>query len=191
MEDLKVTKFSNGDPINQITGNNNYNGSICTSPGYVEHSNIIYYNGYTINDSRNVCPTGWSVPTILDFEYILNLFNELTPSNNNSGTAYGQEWDNAGKALKSLEASPNGGRFWQNTNLLNNNNSHLSFLLHNEATCTNSNSNAGNDPSYWSSTDSPWNSPSKWVVRLQNGSDLVKIYDWGYVSTSTTRCIKD
>jgi len=190
IDDLRATRFSNGDPINLITGSNSWNASICTSPGYIEHNNVVYYNGYTIDDSRNVCPTGWSVPTILDYEVILDVFNEGDPSHNNSGTSYGKEWDNAGKALKSTAASPNGGNYWSQSS--NNNYSYLSFLLHNQTSCGYANtSNPASDPSFWTSSEAPWNSPSKWIVRLQDGTDLVRIFDWSYQATETTRCIKD
>ena len=61
MEDLRVTKFNNGDPIIQLTSNNGWTSSICNNPNYYEYNNVVYYNLLTINDSRNVCPTGWSV----------------------------------------------------------------------------------------------------------------------------------
>jgi uncharacterized protein (TIGR02145 family) len=76
VEDLRVTKYRNGDPIplfkftsgtemnNLTTGAylNNYNDK----PG----SNIIYgkfYNWYAINDDRKIAPTGWHVPTYAEW----------------------------------------------------------------------------------------------------------------------------
>jgi uncharacterized protein (TIGR02145 family) len=189
IEDLRTTSFSNGDPINLITGSNNTGSSICHSPGYIEHYNVIYYNGYTIDDSRSVCPTGWSVPTILEYEVILDVFNEGDPSNNNSGTSYGKEWDNAGKALKSTEASPNGSHYWSQSS--NNNYSYLNFLLHNVTSCSDANtSNVSSNHSSWSTSDGIYQN-IKWVISLQDGTDKVRVEDATYAKTLTTRCIKD
>lgn len=71
-ENLKVTKYRNGDPIPDITDasawNNLATGAYCNyyradiPPNYA----TIYgklYNFYTITDSRNICPTGWHIPS--------------------------------------------------------------------------------------------------------------------------------
>jgi uncharacterized protein (TIGR02145 family) len=68
-ENLKVTHYRNGDPIPNVTNisqwsslstgaycayaNNECNADTC---GYL-------YNWYTVNDIRNIAPTGWHVPT--------------------------------------------------------------------------------------------------------------------------------
>ncbi len=190
-EDLKVTKFNNGDDINQITGSNIWSSNACTNPGYIENSGVIFYNGFVIDDSRNVCPVGWSVPTTIDYENILNIFNEGDSSHNNSGNAYGKQWSNSGKALKSLNISP-GGYYWSNAS--NNNFSYLDFFKHNSASCNNTNANApSNSQNYWTKTSAPYNQPSKWCLRLQNGDDLVTFYDQTFYNNSqfTTRCVKD
>jgi uncharacterized protein (TIGR02145 family) len=188
IEDLRTTSFSNGDPINLITGSNSWNANICTSPGYIEHNGVYRYNGYTIDDARNICPTGWSVPTILDYELILDAFNEGESSNNNSGTSYGKEWDNAGKALKSSETSPDGGSSWSQTS--NNNHTHLSFLRHNQTSCNYSyQSVITTTLTTWSSSEAP--QTAKWGIQVEDGTDWIRITDIHYQSTVTTRCKKN
>tara|TARA_B100001093_G_scaffold516960_1_gene597105 strand:+ start:796 stop:1926 length:1131 start_codon:yes stop_codon:yes gene_type:complete len=188
IEDLRTTSFSNGDPINLITGSNSWNANICTSPGYVEHNGVYRYNGYTIDDARNICPVGWSVPSVQDYEVILDSFNDGEPSHNNSGTSYAKEWDNAGKALKSPSESPDGEASWSHAT----NHSYLSFFRHNQTSCNYSyQSVPTSDINIWTSSDSPWNSPSKWALRLNEGIDRVHIYDWSYQAIETVRCKKN
>ena len=102
MEDLRVTKFNNGDPIIQLTSNNGWTSSICNNPNYYEYNNVVYYNLLTINDSRNVCPTD-GLLYANDYEEILNLANKGFPSNNNGNC---KQWDYGRKS----EIVPTG--FW-------------------------------------------------------------------------------
>jgi len=68
-ENLKVTKYRNGDPISNVTEFVAW--STLTTGGYCNLLNdvsksIAYgrlYNWYAVNDSRNIAPVGWHVPT--------------------------------------------------------------------------------------------------------------------------------
>ncbi len=68
-ENLKVTKFSNGDPIPNITGGSEWRA--LTKGAYCNYNNdtssaSVYgrlYNWYAVNDSRSIAPTGWHLPT--------------------------------------------------------------------------------------------------------------------------------
>ncbi|MBK9639318.1 MAG: hypothetical protein IPO63_16520 [Bacteroidetes bacterium] len=76
-ENLKTTKYNNGDII--TSGLNNSNWSTATTGAWAAYNtslqhDIIFgklYNWYTVIDSRGVCPTGWHVPGEDDW-------NELT-----------------------------------------------------------------------------------------------------------------
>lgn len=68
-KNLKVTHYRNGDPIQHVT---NYDEWVGLSTGaYCEYDNDptnveIYgrlYNWFAVNDSRNIAPEGWHVPT--------------------------------------------------------------------------------------------------------------------------------
>lgn len=68
-ENLRTTRYSNGDLIPHVTSNTQWNtlttGSYCN---YNHDSTLatVYgrlYNGFTISDSRNVAPVGWHVAT--------------------------------------------------------------------------------------------------------------------------------
>lgn len=75
VENLRVTKYSNGDVIPNITDNTQW--SSLTTGAWSHYDNDSQYenpygklyNWYTVADPRNVCPTGWHVPT--DAEYTL------------------------------------------------------------------------------------------------------------------------
>ncbi len=73
-ENLKVTHYRNGDPIENITDNTMWLNA--TIGAYCWYNNDpqnktdygALYNFYTVIDSRNLCPTGWHVPS--DQEWI-------------------------------------------------------------------------------------------------------------------------
>jgi uncharacterized protein (TIGR02145 family) len=69
VENLKVTKYRNGDPIPNITDNNSWHE--LTSDAYCNYDNDSVnasaygrlYNWYAVNDSRKIAPKGWHVPS--------------------------------------------------------------------------------------------------------------------------------
>ena len=72
-QNLKTTKFNNGDAIPNYVSNSTY--SNLTTAAYSNFNNDsttanIYgkmYNWYAVNDSRGLCPSGWHVPTDSEF----------------------------------------------------------------------------------------------------------------------------
>jgi uncharacterized protein (TIGR02145 family) len=72
-ENLRATKFCNGENIPQISNQNNWNTA--TTPGYCVYNadpenDSIYgklYNWFVVSDTRNACPCGWHVPTDDEF----------------------------------------------------------------------------------------------------------------------------
>lgn len=83
-ENLKTTKYNDGTPIPLVTDNTAW--STLTSPGYCWYNNdeAIYkatygalYNWYVVdptsNGGKNVCPTGWHVPSINESDILFYL----------------------------------------------------------------------------------------------------------------------
>lgn len=79
VENLRTTKYRNGDPITHLTDDVQW---VSTSDGaYCAYSNMatlgstygMLYNWYAVDDSRQIAPTGWHVPsdaewtTLVDF----------------------------------------------------------------------------------------------------------------------------
>jgi len=77
-ENLKVTKYRNGDPISYVESNTQWMN--LTTSAYCNYDNNIanadtygrLYNWYAINDSRNIAPIGWHVPTSEEWEILVN-----------------------------------------------------------------------------------------------------------------------
>jgi len=72
-ENLKVTKYRNGDPIANVTDGKAW--SNLTTGAYCDYSNKPsngktygkLYSYYSIVDSRSLCPTGWHVPSDVEW----------------------------------------------------------------------------------------------------------------------------
>jgi len=68
-ENLRTTTYANGDPIPNVTDVNQW--TILTSGAWSHYNNASQYenpygklyNWTAVDDSRNVCPTGWHVPS--------------------------------------------------------------------------------------------------------------------------------
>lgn len=88
-ENLKTAHYSNGDSIPNIVSNldwvNSTNGAWC----YYENQSLFVnpygkmYNYFAVTDSRNVCPTGWKVPTDQEWKDLINFLD----TNANGGLA--------------------------------------------------------------------------------------------------------
>jgi uncharacterized protein (TIGR02145 family) len=69
VENLKVTKYRNGDPIINVSDNSSWEA--LTTGAYSSYENnpinsTIYgnlYNWHVISDNRNIAPFGWHVPS--------------------------------------------------------------------------------------------------------------------------------
>ena len=113
---LKVSKYRNGDNIPRgiFPANGNYH-TIGTFTWYNNDSlnKSIYgnlYNHHSVSDSRGLCPTGWRVPTFVDWDSLTFSVdsNGFTPWRDLRGI-------NAGGNLKSIATLPVIGG-WQNPN---------------------------------------------------------------------------
>ncbi|MDD2304506.1 MAG: fibrobacter succinogenes major paralogous domain-containing protein [Prolixibacteraceae bacterium] len=76
-ENLKTTKYRNGDPIPNVTGSvtwvNLKTGALCDYNNS-QNSSAKYgklYNWYTVVDSRNIAPIGWRVASNSDWETLI------------------------------------------------------------------------------------------------------------------------
>jgi uncharacterized protein (TIGR02145 family) len=102
MDNLKATKYSNGDLIGTTSVTQDLSGEI--SPEYQwpydgteSRADLFgrYYTWYAVTDSRNICPTGWHVPTQNEFA-TLESYLIL------NGYGYEGSGNDIGKALASV-----------------------------------------------------------------------------------------
>lgn len=76
-ENLKVTRYRNGDPIALVTGSTAWaglsTGAYCWYNNDAAANGRTYgalYNWFAVNDSRNIAPPGWHVPTEAEREIL-------------------------------------------------------------------------------------------------------------------------
>jgi len=125
VENLKVTKYRNGDSIPKITTNNDWvnlnSGAYCDYDNIASNSTVYghLYNGYAARDSRNIAPTGWHVSTDQDWKE-LEIF--LGMSQNQADTL---GWRGTGIGGKLKEA---GTTHWESPNTGANNSSGFTAL---------------------------------------------------------------
>ena len=108
-DNLRTSKYRNGDPIPNVTSYTNW--SLMKSGAYCLYENDpdnepFYgklYNFYTISDERNICPTGWHIPTNEDWIALgdfLGGTGEAGGKMKDKGTAH-WEWPNEGATNES------------------------------------------------------------------------------------------
>ncbi|MBN2413214.1 fibrobacter succinogenes major paralogous domain-containing protein [candidate division KSB1 bacterium] len=77
-ENLKVTKYSSGDAIPNITSNSEWTNLTTGAYCYIDNSDSnaavfgALYNWYAVDDSRNIAPDGWHVPTDNDWQILVD-----------------------------------------------------------------------------------------------------------------------
>jgi uncharacterized protein (TIGR02145 family) len=146
-ENLRTTSYANGDPIPNVTDDTQWQ-NLTTGAWSFYNNNSIYenpygkvYNWYSVVDPRNVCPTGWHVPT--DAEYTI-LTDYL-----------------GGQAVAGGKMKSNGTQYWINPNTDATNESNFSGLPGGSRVNAGSFSNNGGYGFWWSSTEDltgfPWN----------------------------------
>jgi len=97
-ENLRTTQYANGDPIPNVQdGAIWYNLSTGAWSNYANDSQfeIPYgklYNGAAVNDSRNVCPSGWHVPNSIDFTNLVNYLGGQLVANSKMRITGTQFW---------------------------------------------------------------------------------------------------
>ena len=120
-ENLRTTKYSDGASIPNVTdGNTFYNlrTGACSDNDSISYNDSIYgklYNWYAVSDSRNLCPTGWHVPTDAEWT-VLTEYLGANGHNGKEGVALKStsDWDDNGNGTDDYgwNALPSGGRFY-------------------------------------------------------------------------------
>jgi len=119
-ENLKVTHYRNGDLLPNYTDSlmwsNTLNGARC----YYNNDSIVYasvygalYNWYAINDSRQISPLGWHVPSDAEWIILLNYLGGLNIASGKmkeTGTSHWQSPNSGANNSSGFTALPGGGR---------------------------------------------------------------------------------
>jgi uncharacterized protein (TIGR02145 family) len=77
-ENLRTSSYANGDPIQNLPSGAQWNASTIGTWVYYGNDNLNenpygkLYNRYSVNDTRNVCPSGWHVPSDSDWTTLID-----------------------------------------------------------------------------------------------------------------------
>jgi uncharacterized protein (TIGR02145 family) len=171
-KNLAVTKYRNGNAlVNAVTNSswNTTNGAYGIYGGS-DVNNTNYgklYNWYAVNDTRGLCPTGWHVPTTIEWNAMEDYLGGVSVAGGKLKTIDGWNSPNLGATNESgYTGLPGGYRFTDGTYLFN-------LQL----------------GQWWTSTNS--NTTTAHASRLfyQNAAVLKSTYDKKI--GSSVRCLKD
>jgi uncharacterized protein (TIGR02145 family) len=178
-ENLRTTKFANGESIALVS--NALQWEYCTAPAWVYPQNnsalnLPYgklYNFYAVQDPRNVCPTGWHIPSQSEWE---TLVSYLDPTGNSMA-------NNAGDKLKSV-----GINYWNSPNIGTNESGFSAIGAPDRDDMGNFN-DLGVWGSWWTNTVS---NPDYVYYRYANyGSELMGESIAAVKSGASVRCLRD
>ena len=188
MENLKVTHYRNGDPIPHVTDDSAWPG--LTSGAYCNYDNNPanvatfgrLYNWHTVDDSRNIAPAGWHVPTDAEWkqmEMYLGMSQAQADALSWRGT------DEGGKLKET------GTTYWLSPNTGATNESGFSALPGGYRFSDGPFYNMGNLAHFWSSSEDNSSSSVAWYRSLAyQRSTIHRIYGdkrYGF----SVRCVKD
>jgi uncharacterized protein (TIGR02145 family) len=173
-ENLKTSIYRNGEAIANVTDDNQWAGLTTGACCYYNNDTQYecpygkLYNWYAVADPRNVCPTGWHVPTDAEWSVLINYLDS-----------------NAGGKLKS-----SGLQYWFNPNQDATNESGFSGLPGGYRSGSVGNfGDVGGYGYWWSSTE--YDTSSAWGRTLYyNVSSATRNFYFKELGVSV-RCLRD
>lgn len=98
-ENLRSTTYANGDPIPNVTDGTQWTWQLTTGAWANFENNSAYdipygklYNWYSVVDARNVCPTGWHVPTDAEWTVLSNFLGGESVAGGKMKSTGTQHW---------------------------------------------------------------------------------------------------
>lgn len=119
-ENLRTTVYANGEPIPNVTDDTQWEN--LTTGAWVHYNNDSQYensygklyNWYTVNDSRNICPTGWHVPTDSEWAELVDYLGGVAVAGGKIKSAGTQYWQSPNQSATNeigFSGLPGGGRY--------------------------------------------------------------------------------
>lgn len=169
VENLRTTKFRNGDTISYFTAT--------SERGYSWYNNDInnktlygaLYNYYTATDIRGLCPPGWHIPTAAEW---ITLSNYL-----------------GGKTVAGGKLKETGTTHWQSPNAVITNSYGFNALPGGARDCSGNFINMGINCQFW--TSAPVSSGSVPAITVFNDNTQLQIEFAFTCNNYSVRCIKD
>lgn len=175
VENLKVTRFRNGDPIPNITDETEWSNMVSSARCNYNNDSAkgqVYgrlYNWYAVTDSRYICPSGWHIPSQAEWTTLVNYLGGVTI---------------AGGKLKET-----GTVHWLSPNTGATNSAGFNGLPAGTRNNSGSFSNEKNHGYWWTSDENDADNAWEWNVNY-NHSDIYNYYDVKSTGFSI-RCVKD
>lgn len=175
-ENLKTTHYQNGKKITNITDSTWFDPGTAAYCNYGNDTNNAksygrLYNYYTINDGSNICPKGWHVPAIEEWEILRSNF--------------GEENKNAGKLKET------GTTHWINTDSNTTNNSQFTALPGGIRTYIGFYTDLGKAGWWWSATTVPLQNMDGMCFGLEYDKADIIIRNELKKCGLSVRCVKD
>jgi uncharacterized protein (TIGR02145 family) len=173
-ENLRTATYANGDPIENVTDNTAWTqlntGAWCNTDNNTANDAIYgkLYNYYTTVDSRGLCPTGWHVPSDVEWTNLISYLGGIPI---------------AGGKMKSTAG-------WNVPNIGATNESSFSGLPGSIRIFNSGNFGIVGDYGYWwSSTE--YFSTNAWSRVLGNSHGAVYLMNHDNRSGFSVRCLRD
>jgi uncharacterized protein (TIGR02145 family) len=186
MENLKVTHYRNGEDVPNVANNADWEG--LSTGAYCEYNNDVYnvatygrlYNWYAVNDSRNIAPAGWHVPSDAEWRQ-LEMYLGMSQA---QADAMGLRGTDEGGKLKEV-----GTVHWTSPNTGATNQSGFTALPGGYRHYDGTYPNMGSTAVFWSSTEDT--GYSAWYRALHSSSSQVSraLIDEHY--GFSVRCVRD
>ncbi len=126
---LQTTKYSNGDPIPNVTDSADWKNLTMGAYCWYNNDEATYgstygalYNWYAVNNTKNLCPTGWHVPTVAEWETFTDFLGGDSIAGGplkETGTAHWNSPNTGATNSSGFTALPGGGRNSSNGNFYN------------------------------------------------------------------------
>ena len=179
VENLKTTKYRNGDPIPNVTDNKKWNDLL--TGAYCNYSNETVignkygriYNGYAVKDSRNIAPTGWHIPSSSDWNALLSYVAAFPSSSASQAKDLAAKTDWAFSSTLGTVGNE----------LTQNNATGFSALPGGSRVYNGSFNNIGQGGIWWG-TDIG-------AMTIQNSKSSANYISFSYIDGNSVRCIKD
>ncbi|MFN5319636.1 MAG: fibrobacter succinogenes major paralogous domain-containing protein, partial [Bacteroidia bacterium] len=175
-ENLRTATYANGDPIPNVTGNlqwsNLSTGAWCNYDNNVLNDSLYgkLYNWYTVVDARNLCPTGWHVPSSVEWEVLVDLLGGELSAGGKMKSIVGWESPNQGATNESgFSGLPGGYRYYFQTGYFTD----IGFY------------------GYWWSTTTQPSTSSAWIRTLNYSDDNASLASYAKKNGLSVRCIRD
>ena len=185
-ENLKVTRYRNGDAISHVTDDNAWEN--LSSGGYCSYENDpanaetygYLYNWYAVNDPRGLAPKGWHVPTDAEWKQLEMSLGMSQPQ------ADDDRWRGTDEGDKLKEI---GTAHWKSYNEGATNESVFSALPGGSRNYKGSFEDSGYEAWFWSSTEGIRD--RVWYRHLRNRDSEVFRYSGLKQEGYSVRCVRD